>query len=61
MLDVPSMEGLGVTLRGALQVFWMKARVLCDAGKHARTEFLAVMEGEYEVNPALTRQRAMRA
>jgi hypothetical protein len=57
----PSMEGLGVTFGDGLQVFWTKARVLCDADKHTRTEFLAVMEGEHEVDPAFARQRAMGA
>ena len=36
----------------ALQVFGSEAGVLGNPRQHARADFLAIMEGEYEVGPA---------
>lgn len=44
-----------------LQIRGLKTGVLCDANEHARADFLAVMEGKYEVRPAVTDERSMRA
>jgi hypothetical protein len=52
---------LGVTLlkqarepQTSLEIFGLKACMLCNAREHAWTKFLALMEGEHEVGPAFT-------
>ena len=54
------MEGLGVTVPGALQVFRFQARELGDSSQHAWPKFFAVMEGEHKVGPFFSGKGAMR-
>jgi hypothetical protein len=50
---------LGVALTQALQVVWLEARMLGNARQHLWPDFLAVMEGENEIWPAIAGQRSM--
>jgi hypothetical protein len=45
----------------ALQIARLKPRVLGNARKHSRTDFLTVVKCEHEIFPAVARKRAMRA
>ena len=57
---VRSMEGLGITVPGALQVFRFQTSVLGDSSQHAWPKFFAVMESEYKVGPCFSGKGAMR-
>ena len=57
---VRSMEGLGVTVPRALQVFRFQTRMFGDSSQHAWPKFFAVMEGEHKVGPCFSGKGAMR-
>jgi len=50
---------LGIVLTQALQVVWLQARMLGNSRQHLWPDFLAVMEGENEIWPAVAGQRSM--
>ena len=57
---VRSMEGLGVTVPAALQVFRFQTRVLGDTSQHAWPKFFAIMESEHKVGPCFSGKSAVR-
>ena len=54
-------EGLGVALCAALQVFWRKTSVLGNSRQHSGTNFFPVMEGERDVRPSGPGKRSVRS
>jgi hypothetical protein len=43
------------------QVAGRQARGLGDTGQHLWSDFIAIMEGEYNIRPAIPRKRSMGA
>ena len=45
---------------GVSEIVRRQTRALGDTGEHARPDFLAIVEGEHEIRPALTGKNAVR-
>ena len=55
------MDGSGVTVSSALQVFRFQARVLGNSSQHPWAKFFAIVEGEHKVGPCFSGKCAMRS